>query len=73
MFKYDIPYAKPGQLSLLANGIPINVSKNKSYLIKKMEEQIDLVKQNGDCKNSIEYTIIDEEGKTIFSHTEIYS
>ena len=72
MFKYDIPYPKQDQLSLLANGTPINVSKRKSYLTKKMKEQIEIMKQLGDCKNSIEYKIIDKDGKEIFSHIEIY-
>ena len=37
MYKYDIPYPKPDQLSLNINGIPINISKRKDYLISKMK------------------------------------
>lgn len=37
MYKYDIPYPKLGQLSLSINGVPINISKRKDYLISKMK------------------------------------
>lgn len=67
MFKYDIPYPKYGQMTLKANGIPINVSKKKDYLVKKMKEQIELFNQ-GDESVSIQYEIEDPNGNVVFSY-----
>ena len=63
MFKYDIPYAKEGQLTLLVNNVPINVSKKKSYLIGKMNAH------RVDCGKGYEavYSIVDTDGNVVFS------
>ena len=37
MYKYDIPFPKDGQLTLMYDGMPLNVSKSKAYLIEKMK------------------------------------
>ena len=34
-----IPFPKDGQLTLLYDGMPLNVSKSKAYLIEKMKAQ----------------------------------
>ena len=67
MFKYDIPYPKHGQMTLTANGIPINVSKRKDYLVKKMKEQIELFNL-GNESVSIQYKIEDPTGNVVFSY-----
>ena len=67
MFKYDIPYPRTGQMTLTANGIPINVSKRKDYLVKKMKEQIELFNQ-GNESVSIQYKIEDPTGNIVFSY-----
>lgn len=64
MPKYDIPYAKPGQLMLLFRGAPLNVSKSKSYLIGKMKEHRDLMCRVEDSIS--EYSIVDGDGVEIY-------
>ena len=67
MPKYDIPYAKPGQLMLLFRGAPLNVSKSKSYLIGKMKEHRDLMCRVED--SILEYSIVDGDGVEIYKRT----
>ena len=69
MFKYDIPYAKPGQLTLQIYGIPINVSKKKNYLIDKMKAHRDLMCDSKEGNNTVEYSIVDAEGVIIEKYT----
>ena len=63
MFKYDLPYAKKDQLTLLVDKVPINVSKKKSYLIEKMNAH------RAECGKgcAATYTIVDANGTVIYS------
>lgn len=66
MFKYDIPYPKSNQMTLTLNGIPINVSKNKSYLVGKMKAHRVLSYEEFGSWPAAEYAIVDSNGKLIF-------
>ena len=69
MFKYDIPYAKEGQMTLILNGIPINVSKKKSYLQDKMNaHRVSVCESDNSCP-AASYEIIDTNGEIVFSKT----
>ena len=69
MFKYDIPYAKDGQMTLTLNGVPINVSKKITYLQDKMNaHRVSICKFDNSCP-AASYEIIDTNGKVIFSKT----
>ena len=64
MYKYDIPYPKPDQLSLNINGIPINISKRKDYLISKMKaHRREMVLSGAD--ECAKYEILDYHGNII--------
>ena len=66
MYKYDIPYPKPDQLSLNINGIPINISKRKDYLISKMKaHRREMVLSCAD--EWAKYEILDYHGNIILS------
>ncbi len=71
MFKYDLPYAKPGQFTLQINGYPLNVSKKKSYLIEKMKAHRDEICDILNEPYSAEYTIKDFNGNIVYC--KIYS
>lgn len=66
MLKYDIPYAKEGQFTLLANGVPINVSKSKSYLVEKMKAHRDMMCEGTDSPPSAKYSIVSPDGSTVY-------
>ena len=63
MYKYDIPFPKENQYTLLFNGAPINVSKNASYLKKKMKAHRDSM----GSEKSGSYEIKAPNGTTAYS------
>ena len=65
MYKYDIPFPKDGQLTLMYDGMPLNVSKSKAYLIEKMKAHRDDMLKMGIYDKSAEYEIIDIESRRI--------
>lgn len=65
MYKYDIPFPKKGQYSLLINGAPANNSKKKSYLIEKMNAHRNEMIDYGLGDEQIEYTIVDPNGSIV--------
>lgn len=69
MYKYDIRYATPNQLTLMFLGFPLNVSKKKTYLIEKMKAHRDIMCSNPETSSSATYEIIDSEGVVVFSYT----
>ena len=69
MYKYDIRYANPTQLTLMYLGSPLNVSKKKPYLIEKMKAHRDTMCSNPETSYPATYEIIDSEGTVIFSYT----
>lgn len=65
MYKYDIPYSKPEQLSLSINGVPINISKRKDYLVSKMKaHRREMVLADAD--ECAKYEILDYHGNVIY-------
>ena len=66
MYKYDIPFPKNGQYSLLINGAPANNSKKKSYLIEKMNAHRNDMIDSGFGDEQVEYTIVDPNGSVVF-------
>lgn len=71
MFKYDIPYPEDGQMILTLNGVPINVSKKKAYLMDKMNaHRVSICEADSSCP-AAEYTIIGSDGNLIFRKTFI--
>lgn len=68
MYKYDIPFPKEGQLTLRYGGIPINVSKKKSYLVEKMKAHRDSMVETGNTAQSLKYEIVNCEGQVIHSY-----
>lgn len=67
MYKYDIPYPKEGQMTLTLDGIPINVSKKKSYLMEKMyAHRASVCEADGVCP-ATKYEIIEADGKVVFN------
>ena len=68
MYKYDIPFPKDGQLTLMYDGMPLNVSKSKAYLIEKMKAHRDDMLTMGIYDKSAEYEIIDNDNNLIFKH-----
>lgn len=69
MFKYDIPYPKDGQLTLTLNGLPINVSKRRSYLIDKMlAHRASICNEDPSCP-AAEYKIIGADNSLVFSRS----
>ena len=68
MYKYDIPFPKDGQLTLMYDGMPLNVSKSKAYLIEKMKAHRDDMLKMGIYDKSAEYEIIDNDNNLIFKH-----
>lgn len=65
MYKYDIPYPKIGQLSLSINGVPINISKRKDYLVSKMKAHRKEMLLAG-VDECAEYEISDHHGNIIY-------
>ena len=66
MFKYDIPYAKAGQFTLLKDGFPINVSKEKRYLLEKMKAHRDWSCDTENDETTVKYQIVDSNGGVIY-------
>ena len=69
MYKYDIPYPKEGQMTLTLDGIPINVSKKKSYLMEMMyAHRASVCEANGVCPaTKYEISKFFSEGEKVFS------
>lgn len=68
MYKYDILYPTVGQFTLEIDGTILNISKNKSYLIKKMKAHRDLMCENGYTK-CVTYSIISYYGDVVYEKT----
>lgn len=74
MYKYDIRFPTEDQLTLeyrLSENdfwMPINVSKKRSYLIKKMRAFRDLAFEHQKDKPNVEYRIVDKEKNVLFQY-----
>lgn len=65
MYVYDIPYPNKDQYMLLYRGMPINVSKNISYLKAKMKAHRDEM----DSEEEGTYIIATHDEEVVYSHT----
>lgn len=65
MYKYDIPYPKKGQFTLMYNGCPLNVSKNISYLRSKIKEHRNMMEEDG-LYPSAKYEVVSKQGNAVY-------